>query len=136
MIRAIRLIGDDLFHMAHILLIEDHASYRDMLRDSLEDRGHTVVEAADGEAGLTCYRAEKFDVVITDIIMPGKDGVETIIGLRQLDAGARIIAISGGGQMIPTMTCVQIARSLGVKQVLEKPFTSETLEACIVAELA
>ena len=122
--------------MPHILLIEDHVAYRDMLRACLEDKGHTVVEAADGEAGLHCYRGDKFDVVITDIIMPKKDGVETIIGLRRLNAGVRIIAISGGGQMIPAQNCVQIARGLGVKQVLEKPFTSEALEACIAAELA
>lgn len=122
--------------MAHILLIDDFDAYRAMLRDFLEESGHTVVEAGDGQEGLNRYSSETFDLVITDIIMPKKEGAETIIELRRMDAGARIIAISGGGKMVLAHTCLQIARSLNVKEVLEKPFPMEHLTACIAAMLA
>ena len=122
--------------MAHILLVEDDDSYREMLRTSLEERGHTVVETHDGQEALKSFKDGKFDLVITDILMPKKDGVETIIELRKIDAETRIIAISGGGQLVPAQNCLKIARSLGVNEVLEKPFTIDALEACIAAELA
>ena len=107
-----------------------------MLRTSLEDRGHVVVAAGDGNAGITSFRSRKFDLVITDILMPKKDGVETIIELRRIDPTVRIIAISGGGHLVPAQNCILIARSLGVHTALEKPFSVDTLQACIVAELA
>jgi len=122
--------------MAHILLVEDDDSYREMLCTSLVERGHTVVETHDGQEALKCFQGGKFDLVITDILMPKKDGVETIIELRKLNAETRIIAISGGGQLVPAQNCLKIARSLGVNEVLEKPFTIDALEACIAAELA
>ena len=122
--------------MAHILLVEDDDAYREMLHASLGEKGHTVVETRDGQEALNRFKDGKFDLVITDILMPKKDGVETIIELRRLDATTRIIAISGGGHLIPSENCLKIARSLGVNEVLEKPFTIDALEACIAAELA
>jgi DNA-binding NtrC family response regulator len=120
--------------MAHILVIEDDDSYREMLRTSLEERGHTITEARDGQEGLSCFSGDTFDVVITDIIMPKKDGVETIIALRRLNAATRIIAISGGGHLVSALNCIQIAKGLGVYQALEKPFSMDTLAACIEAK--
>ncbi len=122
--------------MAHILVIEDDDSYREMLRTSLEERGHKITEARDGQEGLKRFVADKFDLVITDIIMPIKDGIETILALRRIDATTRIIAISGGGHLIPAFNCIQIAKGLGVQEALEKPFSMDTLAACIEARLA
>ena len=122
--------------MARILLIDDDDAYLAMLRTSLEERGHLIVAASEGNAGITNFRSRKFDLVITDILMPKKDGVETIIELRRIDPSVRIIAISGGGHLVPAQNCIQIAKSLGVHTALEKPFSVDTLQACIVAELA
>ncbi len=122
--------------MAHILLVEDDDSYREMLHASLVEKGHTVADTRDGHEALKCFTSGKFDLVITDILMPKKDGVETIIEMRRINAETRIIAISGGGQLVPAVNCLKIARSLGVNEVLEKPFTIDALEACIAAELA
>jgi len=121
--------------MAHILLVEDDDAYREMLHASLEDRGHTVVDTRDGHEALQYFKSGHFDLVITDILMPKKDGVETIIEMRRIDAQVRIIAISGGGHLVPATNCLKIARSLGVNEVLQKPFTMDALEACITAEM-
>ncbi|MFA6290045.1 MAG: response regulator [Opitutaceae bacterium] len=121
--------------MAHILLIEDHDALRDMLCAALTERGHEVVGACDGQEGLKCYGEGSFDVVVTDMIMPRRDGVETIIALRRLNAGAHIIAISGGGNLVPAENCLEIATKIGASQVLQKPFTVRALAACIASEL-
>jgi DNA-binding response OmpR family regulator len=69
------------------------------------------------------------------MLMPKMDGVETIIALRRIDAGARIIAISGGGSLFQANNCLQIAQSLGANETLLKPFSTDYLSACINAAL-
>jgi len=122
--------------MAHILLIDDNDALRDMLHAALEKRGHTIIGARDGQEGLKYFSEGKFDAVVTEMIMPRMDGIELIIALRRLNAGARIIVISGGGRVITVEYCLEIANKLGVRQVLKKPFAIHTLEACIASELA
>jgi DNA-binding response OmpR family regulator len=103
--------------MARILLIEDDSDLRLAVRTMLTQAGHDVTEAADGARGLEQFRADHFDLVVTDIIMPDKEGIQTIREIRELDPGARILAISGGTQVYLTM-----ARHLGACGALAKPF--------------
>jgi CheY-like chemotaxis protein len=115
--------------MARILLIEDEELVRVSLRRVLEVQGHEVFEAADGEEGITEFRTmvRKFkasDVVITDILMPEKDGYETITEIREIMPAAKIIAISGGGNVNPQVL-LDISAVLGADRVLSKPFSTE-----------
>src|SRR5437762_7182307 len=82
--------------MARILVIDDDAQVRGAVRRVLERAGHTVVDVADGEAGIRAHRERPTDLIITDIFMPEQDGIETIQQLRREFPRVKIIAISGG----------------------------------------
>ena len=107
--------------MARILIIDDDDQLRHMLCQALEQAGYETVEARDGEEGLEHYRATPTDLIITDILMPGREGLETIMELRREVPGVKIIAISGGGQT-GNMTFLEVARYLGAQRALQKPF--------------
>jgi len=83
--------------MARILLIDDDAPVRRTLRKMLERQGYEVEEAPDGKAGLTLYQENPADLIITDLIMPEMEGIETIMELRRRFPDVKIIAMSGGG---------------------------------------
>lgn len=83
--------------MARILILDDEELMREVLRSLLEQDGHDVSEAPNGLVGLDLYRKAPADVVITDLIMPYKDGIETIRDLRNEFPNVRIIALSGRG---------------------------------------
>lgn len=84
--------------MAKVLVIEDEEQVRDMIRQTLERAGHEVFEAGDGEAGIEIFDHQKIDLVVTDILMPKKGGLVTILELRQKSPNLKIIAMSGGGR--------------------------------------
>ncbi len=106
--------------MARILIIDDQDSVRSMLRHMLETADYDVVEAADGRQGIERYKEDRADLVITDIVMPEKDGIETIMELCRDDPDARIIAISGGGRWVGK-DYLEMAGKLGARRVLPKP---------------
>ena len=83
--------------MANILIIEDDEDIRRVLKKILETDGHKVTVAPNGKVGIEVYREERNDIVITDMIMPDMEGVETILHIRSDCPDAKIIAISGGG---------------------------------------
>jgi CheY-like chemotaxis protein len=83
--------------MARILLIDDDEPVRTTLRLTLEHFGHTVIEARDGTEGLALFQHANADLVITDIVMPEKDGLEVLRELRRMHPSVKIIAISGPG---------------------------------------
>lgn len=115
--------------MARILIIDDDDQVRTLLRMILEREGHEVIEAPDGEVGVELYRKEPADVVITDIFMPEKEGLETIMDLRLEYPEVKLIAISGGGHL-KAHEYLHMARKLGAQLTLTKPFErDELLEA-------
>jgi len=116
--------------MARILLIDDDDALRTVLRLSLVHFGHTVIEARDGKEGMLLFPQAAADLVITDIVMPEKEGLEVLMELRKRSPGIKVIAISGGGRVNPT-DYLHIARKLGAAKVLAKPFSSEALMAAI-----
>ena len=121
--------------MALILLIDDDDSLRSMLRLTLTDSGHTVIEARNGREGLALFPHACADLVITDIVMPESEGFEVLMTLRDKQPPVRIIAISGGGLQSPT-DYLQMAKGMGAAKVLEKPFSNEALMAAIDEVLA
>ena len=112
--------------MAHILVIDDEKQIRMMLRKMLEAEGYTVTEAADGTEGITRYQEHPADLIITDIIMPEKEGIETIMELKKQNPGVKIIAMSGGGKNQPE-GYLKTAKLLGAKETFSKPIRKETL---------
>jgi DNA-binding response OmpR family regulator len=112
--------------LARILVIEDDDLERDMFREILEKAGYEVDVASNGREGLSIFRDEPADVVVTDIMMPEKDGIELIRELRQEYPETRIIAITGvRGQY----NRLPAASNLGANHTLMKPFrTQELLE--------
>jgi CheY-like chemotaxis protein len=108
-----------------ILLIEDDDAFRKLVHVMLTRAGCTVQAAANGKIGLACYRHERSDVVITDILMPEAEGLETIQALKKFDPDVRIIAMSavGGGEFGHLDSAV----AFGARRVLHKPFSQATL---------
>ena len=83
--------------MSHILIIDDDILICQLLRRILEQLGHRVTDAQDGRKGLNAFQADPADLVITDLIMPGMEGIETIMEMKRRFPGTKIIAMSGGG---------------------------------------
>ncbi|SLN56031.1 response regulator [Oceanibacterium hippocampi] len=113
--------------MARILLVEDVADVRETVRLSLERAGHDVAEAENGQAALTLSEATDFDLVITDIWMPGMDGVTLLKRLRERRPGVKILVMSGGGPKVPLEVAASMAETWGADKIVYKPFRSETL---------
>lgn len=112
--------------MPHLLVIDDELNIRNLLKLMLEREGFTVSLAENGSEGIKMYRQHQYDVIITDLLMPEKEGLETIIELKREDPGLKIIAISGGTSE-GTMDFLKSARLLGADAALPKPFDQETL---------
>lgn len=117
--------------MANILIIEDDSQFRAMLEQMLKQDGHQVTSAENGEVGLNIYPKLHPDLVITDILMPKKDGIEVILGIRQQSADTKIIAISGGRRSITADFNLASAQLIGVNAVLSKPFSRVELQRVI-----
>lgn len=113
-----------------ILVIDDEAALRTTIRKMLESASHEVIEAENGRIGIEAFRKQPADVVVTDIIMPQKEGIETIRDIRAIDPNVRIVAISGGGRN-KNMDFLRIAGKLGATATLAKPFRKEELLACV-----
>ena len=122
--------------MGSILIIDDEEDIRDALQMILESAGHDVKVASNGNDAVELQREEPADLIITDIIMPGKDGVDTIKEIRQEFPGIRIIAISGGGgvqpteyvpEAITTTAYLAAAKEAGADMVFTKPFERKDL---------
>ena len=107
--------------MSRILVIDDELPLRRILRGTLERAGHTVLDAPDGRKGVALWRREPTEVVVTDIFMPGMDGIEVILEMKQLAAGTKIIAMSGGGRRA-LLDWDTSTLALGADRVLWKPF--------------
>lgn len=115
--------------MANILVIDDDEFFRPMLCEMLVEMGHTVVEARNGNEGLARHANGGVDLVITDLVMPEKEGIETIIEIRERDAGLPLIAMSGGGRTLAD-NYLHIASKVGADWLLTKPFArSDLMEA-------
>src|SRR2546423_1576364 len=113
-----------------ILIVEDDMEFLRMLTTAFVTAGFRVRAACDGEAGLKTFAAATPDLVITDIIMPGREGIETILAMKAAQPQVRIIAISGGGRFGPA-EFLKLARHLGADEVLAKPLRPSDLIAAV-----
>jgi CheY-like chemotaxis protein len=120
-------MGYEEMTIARILVIDDDANFCNMLRTALERDGYVVEVAQNGEEGLQRQRLVPADLIITDILMPEREGLETIRALRQEFPEAKIIAVSGGGRT-GRLNFLPLARRFGALQTLQKPFTLQELQ--------
>jgi DNA-binding response OmpR family regulator len=112
-----------------ILVIDDDPFIRAMLRQAFEEKSFRVVEARDGDEGLDVFGAEEVDLVITDIIMPGKEGLSTIRDLLKASNGLKVIAMSGGG--MTGNDYLPMAVDLGVRHTFVKPFPMNEMTSAV-----
>lgn len=112
--------------MEQILIIDDEAPIRSMIRLVLERAGYAVAEAADGIEGIQRFREKPADLIITDLIMPNKDGIGVILELKKEFTGVKIIAMSGGGLNRPE-GYLRGAKKLGAAYTLSKPISRQEL---------
>lgn len=116
--------------MAKILVIEDDSSFRNVLVQMLAKAGYEVRQAGDGNQAVEVCTDFNPDLVLTDIIMPDKEGLETIQDLLAINPNLKIIAMSGGGKFGPD-SYLPLAQKLGAKASLQKPFMREELISTI-----
>ncbi|MBH0180875.1 MAG: response regulator [Nitrospira sp.] len=120
--------------MASILIIDDQVSIRTLLRIVLQGAGHTVREATNGREGVALYRQQQADLVITDIHMPELNGLDLILELTSEFLNVKVIAISG--EPGDGANGLHVAKLLGARQVLQKPFDLNMFNNAVEYELA
>lgn len=113
-----------------ILIIDDDEQIRILLRQMMEWAGYEVMEAENGKVAMQLHSENPADLVITDLIMPEQEGLETISSLKKKYAGIKIIAISGGGRIGPE-AYLPAALELGADKVFSKPFDVQEVVATV-----
>jgi two-component system, cell cycle response regulator CpdR len=116
--------------MAKILVLDDEPSILLMIKKMLEKAGYEVSVALNGIEGMRLFEKDRYDMVITDIIMPEKEGLETIFELRRQYPKLKIIAISGGGRISPD-GYLPGAKLLGADMVFQKPLVQKDFLAAV-----
>lgn len=117
-----------------VMVIDDDPLVRETIRNILKVKDIDVLEAEDGAQGLELFADRPVPLVITDLLMPGKEGIETISELRKIEPDLKIIAISGGGAT-NNMTFLELARKMGATKTLSKPFKPKELLDTVTAVL-
>ncbi|MGQ0667933.1 MAG: response regulator [Nitrospiraceae bacterium] len=121
--------------MPSVLVIDDEEQVRQLIRETLEQAGYDVEEACDGKEGLKRYRTRPADLVIMDILMPDQDGLESIMTLDREFPMCRVIAITGGSDVIGMLNFLDVAKMLGARRTLQKPFEVKALLDAVAAEI-
>ncbi len=113
-----------------VLVVDDDADIRQVMVFVLETAGYTVECAVDGVDALKVLGGREFDLVVTDMLMPGGDGLELLAALRKTPRAIKVLVMSGGG-IIGVNDYLKVAAKLGADGVLEKPFTGKMLLAAV-----
>ena len=121
--------------MADILIIDDDAQLSAMLKQLFERKGYTVTTAPDGSRGIDLFHSEGARLIITDLIMPVKEGIETIAELVKESPDVKIIAISGGGRLKPD-SYLNLAETFGAIRTFTKPIDRQALLQAVSELLA
>ena len=116
--------------MKKVLIIDDEQAIRHMVKRLVEKAGYAVEVASDGEEGLALIENNSFDLIITDIIMPKREGLEVITSVRKSQPNVKIIAMSGGGRFTPE-GYLKSAQILGADKTFTKPFNHREMLSAI-----
>jgi CheY-like chemotaxis protein len=121
--------------MAQILLVDDDIQIRRLLENILATEGHRVQSAGDGAEALHMVHETAFDMMVTDLVMPEKEGLEIIREVRREFPLIKIIAMTGGGYGSPS-EYLALARAFGVEKTLLKPFSRDDIITAVSQVLA
>ena len=116
--------------MRRILIIDDEPYILLMLKKMLERAGYEVDLASNGREGMAVFEQDSADLVITDIIMPDKEGLELILEMKKKRPELKIIAMSGGGRISPE-SYLECARHFGAEKVFQKPFRQKEIVSAV-----
>jgi CheY-like chemotaxis protein len=114
-----------------VLVADDENHIGLLIEQWLKPLGHAVAFVPDGTQAIKLLQRERFDLVVTDILMPESDGVKVIEEVKKTQPATHILAISGGGHYLETNDCLRMARGLGVDAAIMKPFVRETFLASV-----
>ncbi len=117
--------------MSYVLLIEDDMDLLELMKNALESAGFMVITAANGNEGIRCFSEHPCKIIITDLLMPGKEGYETILAIKQLMPTVRIIAISGGGSTGRGEDLLRHAKAFGAHFTMSKPIVMKELVSMV-----
>lgn len=118
--------GEGVKAMATILVVDDDRQICSLLKQALEEQGYSVESALNGMEGIKGYRSHPADLIILDILMPEKEGLETILDLRREFPKVKIIAMSGGSDRAK-LNLLDLARRLGAQYTIDKPFQLQSI---------
>ncbi len=122
--------------MARILIVDDEQPIRQILLDALEIDKHEICEAGSGQEAMALVQEQVFDLLITDLVMPEKNGIDLIMEIKDKYPQMRIIAISGGGGITGRFDYLPIARLIGAGSILRKPFRLPEIRSMVRQVLA
>lgn len=114
-----------------ILVADDVDEITELIRRWLEDDGHSVTMASNGREVIELVQKRRYDIVVTDIVMPGVDGWDAILAVGRIRPETRILAISGGGKLMPVDACLRVAKGVGADLVMKKPFRQPEFMAAV-----
>lgn len=117
--------------MAAILVVDDESPVREMIRAMIESDGHEIHEACNGVEARRICEENAIDLIITDLVMPEKNGIDFIMEVKKSHPNVPVIAISGGGGITGRFDYLQIAKLVGASNILRKPFAMEKLRSTI-----
>lgn len=118
-------------NMSHVIIVDDDPGCLAAVGESLRQAGFGVSTFGSAAEVLMTYQAGAASCALVDIVMPEKDGIDTIVALRERDPDLRVIAISGGGRSMPPGVSLNVALIFGANGYLPKPFTRDQLIACV-----
>jgi len=117
--------------MSRVLIVDDEKHVRDMLMKMIEPGGYKVVEVGSGAEACNVCKEMSVDLIITDMVMPEKNGIDLIMEVKKKHPDISVIAISGGGGITGRYDYLEIAKLLGVKNILKKPFAMTELRLAV-----
>lgn len=117
--------------MAKILVVDDEEPIRTLLSKILGKDGHEAMEAEDGVHACEAYQDAEIDLIITDLVMPRKNGIEMIMQLKKSHPDVKVIAISGGSGFSGQIDLLSVAQLLGARHIIKKPFTVDEIRAAV-----
>ena len=121
--------------MPHIMIVDDDPAILRSLRGILEEEGHTVDEAPDGEVALIHFAGNPADLVICDVFMPNMNGIEFVMRVLEAFPEAKIVGLSGGG-FLSQGTVLEAVQKVGAVGILKKPFGIEDVIRVVDKALA
>lgn len=117
--------------MIKILVVDDEASVRKMVTNTIASVGYEVIEASSGAEAYDACKETSIDLIITDVVMPDKNGIDLIMEVKKEYPDLPVIAISGGGGITGRFDYLEIAKLVGAKNILKKPFTTTELRSAV-----